>query len=592
MKLMDRFNTADKSVDAVATSLVNTFNSQLVDQASASQRFIYRDFTLYRNTYVMPFYAPHLQAYCQHSDQEKEQVELAYSATNSNHRGRIDALSLRLLYSDLELHQSRKPDTQIAALVFEMLEQLRVESLQPEQWPGMKMNIDGLFTHWSRTFYHSGLTDTSVGILLYTLAQVTRARLMAAAVLPETESLIEHTRAALAPVIGVQLSGLRRHRLAQNRYGDYALELAVIIEGMIAAEESVLPSEEQAANRDEVTNGFTILLDVASADVGGGAKADSQLSAGLVEAKQIYKVFTTQFDKVIFPANLVRAELLQEYRHHLDKLVLQQRINLSRLARQFSTKLSRPEVNGWQSSKDEGYIDGGRLPLLISSPSETDLFYQPHLTPVIDCHVSLLVDCSGSMKTHVNQIATMLDILVRALDMAGAATEVLGFTTGAWNGGLALKQWRRQACPPNPGRLNPVSHLIFKHCDQSWRRARLGLASMLKLDLFREGIDGEAVQWASQRLLAQEASRKILVVISDGSPMDTATNQANTPCYLDHHLKDVVSAQQRLGVEVIGLGVGIDLSAYYPNNLAIDLEQELDVALFNRLIEAITKTKR
>jgi cobaltochelatase CobT len=278
------------------------------------------------------------------------------------------------------------------------LEQLRVESLLPQQWPGMKINIDDLFTHWSRTFYHSGLTDTAVGILLYTLAQVTRARLMAVAVLPETESLIEHTRAALAPVIGAELSGLRRYRQAQNRYGDYALQLAVIIEDMIAAEESVLPPDEQVANRDEAVKGFTILLDVASADGGGVTKADTKLSAGLVEAKQTYRVFTTQFDKVIFPANLVRAELLQEYRHHLDKRVLQQRINLSRLARQFSTKLSRPEVNGWQSSKDEGYIDGGRLPLLISSPSETDIFYQPHLTPVIDCHVSVLVDCSGSMK--------------------------------------------------------------------------------------------------------------------------------------------------------------------------------------------------
>ena len=586
----------DKKTDNVATSLLNTFNSQLGAQTGLPVAYSYREFTLYCNTRVMPFYAPHLQVYWSntacHESQKKAGSSTVEAILAPDPRGIIDALSLRLLYSDLSLHQSRKPATQIAALVYEMLEQSRVESLIPTQWPGMRLNVDSLFTHWSQSFYYSGLTNTGVGILLYTLAQVCRARLMAQAVLAETESLIEHTRLALATSIGTQLSGLRQCRHNQSKYGDYVLEIASIIEAMIEVESRELTADEQRESHDKVVKGFTILLEVDSHESAVLPTANTGTSGVLVAASQVYKVFTTQFDKMIFPVNLVRTELLQEYRHQLDKLVLQQKTNINRLARQISIKLSRPELDGWQSSKDDGYVDGGRLPLLISSPSEKDIFYQVDVKPNIHCHVSFLVDCSGSMKARIRQVATVLDILVRAFDMAGTTTEVLGFTTGAWNGGLALKQWRRQACPPNPGRLNPVWHLIFKHSKQSWRRARLGLASMLKLDLFREGIDGEAVHWACQRLLTQESTRKILVVISDGCPMDTATNQTNDRFYLDNHLKAVVAEQQKSGVEIVGLGVGIDLSPYYPNNLGIDLTRDLYVSMFDEVIEMITKLKK
>ncbi|PKG55209.1 cobalt chelatase [Shewanella sp. GutDb-MelDb] len=571
----------DSSADRLATSLLNTFNSPFSAHTGLSQHCVYRNVKLYLDTCVMPFYAPHLQHYWQEFPLNEPDI-----------KGRIDALSLRLIYSDTVLHQSLKPETQIAGLVFEMLEQARVESLLPPQWPGMALNIDQLFRHWSRTFHDSGLTDTTVGILLYTLAQMCRARLMAQAVSAETESLIEHTRAALSGAIGTPLSGLRRCQQDQQKYADYALEIAHIIETMIETEQRILAANEGATNTEKVLKGFAILLDVVSHEGEGIATGIIDNNKGRSKVKSVYHVFTTQFDKVVFPAKLVRAELLREYRTHLDKLVLQQTININRLARQIVLKLSQLELDGWQSAKDEGYIDGGRLPLIVCSPSETALFYQAHLKPIIHSQVSFLVDCSGSMKTHANKVATLLDILVRALDVAKVETEVLGFTTGAWNGGPALKQWRRQACPPHPGRLNSVSHLVFKQAKQSWRSGRLGLASMLKLDLYKEGIDGEAVEWASQRLLNQETQRKILIVISDGSPMDTATHQTNDPLYLDNHLKDVVFAQQRLGVEIIGVGVGIDLSSYYPRNLAIDLGQELDVSLFNTLVDLITSTKR
>lgn len=212
------------------------------------------------------------------------------------------------------MHQSRQPATQIAALVYEMLEQFRVESLIPRQWPGMRFNVDSLFTHWSQSFYYSGLTNTAIGILLYTLGQVSRAKLMAQAVLAETESVIEHTRLALATSIGTQLSGLRQSRHDQSLYGDYALDIASIIESMIEVESCELTADEQRDNRDKVVKGFTILLEIENHESVEFPIVNTGTSRVLVAASQVYQVFTTQFDKVIFPANLVRIELLQEYR--------------------------------------------------------------------------------------------------------------------------------------------------------------------------------------------------------------------------------------------------------------------------------------
>ena len=192
--------------------------------------------------------------------------------------------------------------------------------------------------------------------------------------------------------------------------------------------------------------------------------------------------------------------------------------------------------------------------------------------PVADCVVSFLIDCSGSMKQHMESVAMVVDVFVRALEQAGMASEVLGFTTGAWNGGRARRDWQRTGRPLHPGRLNEVCHMVFKDADTPWRRARRDMAALLKADLFREGIDGEAVDWACNRLGARCEARRLLVVLSDGCPMDSATQLANDPYYLDHHLRDVVARREAGGaVRIHGLGVGLDLSPYYRRSHALDL---------------------
>ena len=188
------------------------------------------------------------------------------------------------------------------------------------------------------------------------------------------------------------------------------------------------------------------------------------------------------------------------------------------------------------------------------------------------------------MKAHVEKVAMLTDLLVRACEQAGVGTEVLGFTTGAWNGGRARLDWLARGRQPRPGRLNELSHMVFKRAEDTWQRARPDIAALFKADLFREGVDGEAIEWACTRLAAHPCARRILVVVSDGSPMDAATAHANDAGYLDDHLRDVLARHERLrDVEVIGLGIGCDPSLFYRHCAALDPAARLDMAQLARL---------
>jgi cobaltochelatase CobT len=192
------------------------------------------------------------------------------------------------------------------------------------------------------------------------------------------------------------------------------------------------------------------------------------------------------------------------------------------------------------------------------------------------------------MKQHIESVAMLVDVFVRALEQAGADSEVLGFTTGAWNGGRAQRDWQRAGRPPHPGRLNERCHMVFKDADTPWRRARPGIAALLKSDLFREGIDGEAVDWACTRMALRGVNRRVLIVISDGSPMDSATALANDGHYLDQHLREVVARREQGGaVQICGVGVGLDLSPYYRRSQVLDLSGSASNEAFRDVVALI-----
>jgi cobaltochelatase CobT len=308
----------------------------------------------------------------------------------------------------------------------------------------------------------------------------------------------------------------------------------------------------------------------------GFVAASSGQSRLLAESGDAYRVFTTEFDTEVDAGSLVRAAQLDEFRERLDQRIAQQAIQQARLTRELQAVLAMPQRDGWQGGLEEGHIDGRQLSRLITSPSERRLFQQEQLTPQSDAAVGFLIDCSGSMRQHIEAVATLIDVMVRALDQIGVTSEVLGFTTGAWTGGRAQKAWLRAGRPAHPGRLNETCHLVFKDSDTPWRRARRSIAALLKPDLFRESVDGEAVLWAARRLVERCDGRRLLLVFSDGSPTDGATSLANDPHYLDHHLSHVVAQLSAQGeVEIYGVGVGLDLSPYYRQNRAFDLSNSV-----------------
>lgn len=538
----------------------------------------YRGRRLYRGVAPLAIHAPHLRV----DSDEDEFIDC---------RALADAMALRLRHSDADMHRAACPPDGVARLVFEWLEQLRVESLVPADLPGMAANLRTRFENWSRSFYREGLTRGRLGMLMYTVAQMCWSRLMAYPVLHETEDYIEGTRFSLTGKLGTALAGIRRTRADQHAFIPHALSIARVVdetyrEALAASSEAT--ADDAGDDEEAAQSRFALLLDFESDDDDGIAAAMSGHSKLFEAQAQAYRVYTTAFDQELAARDQVRDALLHEYRTRLDRRIAEQGVNLARLARLLRAELAQPRRDGWLFGQEEGRIDGRRLAQLVSAPAERRLFLQDQTVPVADCLVTFLIDCSGSMKTHAEPVAALVDIFVRALDMIGARSEVLGFTTGAWNGGRAYQDWLRRGRPAAPGRLNEVCHLVFKRAEHHWRRSRLDLAALLKPDLYREGIDGEAVDWACERMLAREADRRILVVISDGCPADSATGLANDAFYLDNHLKSVVARREaERAVDIFGLGVGLDLSPFYRRCLATDMSEALDNELLFEIVQRI-----
>jgi cobaltochelatase CobT len=548
---------------------------------SAQAGLHFRSRRLYRGTQLLPLFAPHLHPVLDRDD-------------FASFRGAADGLALRLRRSDAELHRQHCPTDPVERLLFELLEQTRVESLVPAGMPGLADNLRHRHAAWLHNFHASGLTETARGLLLFTVVQICRMRVTGEPVLEDTEDLMETTRGALSPLIGHDLAGLRRQRHDQAAYAVHALNIARLVAQMSqGAQDDANDSAPTPTAPDPDRAAFSLMMDLEADPEEGVSAAVTGRSLVLQGAQNRYQVFTRAYDRELRPATLVRPAQLREYREQLDRRIASEKFNIGRLSRELRALLALPQRDGWDGEQEEGHIDGRQLARLIASPAERRLFRTEHLTPVADCVVSFLMDCSGSMKQHMLAVATWVDVLARALEQAGAQSEVLGFSTGAWNGGRAQRDWQRSGKPPHPGRLNEASHLVFKEAATSWQRARAPLAALLKADLFREGIDGEAVDWAAQRLAKLDARRRLLIVISDGCPMDRATEMANDAFYLDNHLKDVAQRLEQGGqIELFGVGVGLDLSPYYTRNVALDLSDATGPGALREVLGLLAKYAR
>lgn len=510
-------------------------------------------------------------------------------------RGAADGLALRLIHSDAALHAALLPEDPLEKTLFEILEQLRVETQLSDDHPGIRRNLTHRFRHWCLQYHHSGMTENQVGLLLFCILQTVWSRLTGYPTLAETEGLIEPQRAVLAPHIGTDLLGLRRNRNNQARFAEHALAIGRELSSIIDAGRSEGATDAKRQRAKVAAAGFELLLEPDEQPVeidAPGSTPQQQSEQQLGEALSEYRVFNNRYDREVSAAKLVRLAQLRELREQLDRRIRCQGINTPRLARQLSRILAAPRLSGWRFGEEEGHLDAQRLALLVTSPGERRLFRQEQYRPHSDCQVTFLIDNSGSMKPHIESIALLVDVFSRAFEQAGASSEILGFTTGSWNGGRPFKEWRGRGSPADPGRLNELCHIVYKDAEKSWRRARPEIAALLKPNLFREGIDGEALLWASGRLQASQAARKILIVISDGCPMESMTHQHNAADYLDKHLQRVSEQIERRGeIELLALGVGLDLSRYYRRSLALDISQSLDNALFDEVVRLLASDR-
>ena len=501
-------------------------------------------------------------------------------------RGVFDAIGLRLRFSDQTLHARNEPDDLVARIVFDMSEQLRCESLVPDSLPGVKRNTQVAFEAWGRS---EQLSSTAIGLLLFTVMHVVRSRLVAPINDDLIEDQIESTRFTLATQIGANVRAMSHTTENQEAFAAHALSLAATISGMVAdSSETATEANTASASLFVPPEWANLEPDEGDVHVGGITAPNEHIDPTTLDTIGGYRVFTRAHDVERAGQDLYPTDRLRELRESLDEQVAAQSVSPFTLARRLQRLFIGAERDGWRSGEDEGVLDGARLGQVIANPMNHSVFRQERYRPVAPAVVSFLIDNSGSMKRQRHQTVTVLvDTLARALDLAGATSEVLGFTTNAWNGGEPLREWRRAGEPTNPGRLAEASHIIYKDADTPWKRSRLSVAAMMKTQHFREGIDGEAVVWAYRRLLSRPEPKKFLIVLSDGVPMEAATLNANGEGYLETHLRRVTQHIDRDRVVTLG-AVTIDQSVdmIFNKSVQMDLSGTLTLGEY-RLLETL-----
>ncbi len=509
----------------------------------------------------------------------------------SRSRGVIDALGMRLRHSDRQLHRSMSPPRGFARLVFDVCEQTRCESLIDPAFKGIKDNMDQAFMQWCQEAHGSGFCDSDLGILLYSVIHMLRARLIGTFEDETAEALIEATRANLGPIIGKSLYRLKALKHDQRAFAEPAIQISEALEQLVINANDDIEDSRTLSDRHSIVlppgwNDDGVDGELESEGIGVGLDASiSEASAEQLERIGDYRVFTKEFDVEVRSVDLFDANKRLQLRQQLDKLVLAQAVSVPRLARELQLLLATPQRDGWLFGQDEGMVDARRLGQIVSNPENRHIFVQDRQQLKSDAVVSFLIDNSGSMKRQrFEAVAVLVDTYCRALGLAGIHSEVLGFTTADWNGGKAMKQWRSIGQPENPGRIGESMHIVYKTADSRWRRSRSAVACLLDTKHFREGIDGEALIWAYQRLRKRSEANRYLVVISDGAPMDSATHNTNRDGFLIDHLASVARVidkdpQIRMGA----IGIDLDLSTTFARSANLDLGGTLGQASYRVL---------
>ncbi len=543
-------------------------------------------------------------------------------------RGQADSIALRLACHNVDVHKRLSPRAPAARAVFEAVEQARVEAIGARRMEGVAQNLDAMTEDRFQHSRYAEIRERAEAPLEQAVALIVRERLTGQKPPKNAQRLVDLWRSNIEQRAGRDLDRLAGSIEDQRGFGHCvrrllaALELAEDLGSDNAGEEE--PSDEAQANaddgepfqgqRDDGVEAAETEAAEATEAAGETTLDTSEATAGEFEAEDEgdaaegeqpaesrrpplrsrpeqrapdYRAFSKRFDETIAAEALCEPEELDRLRAYLDKQLQNLSSIVGRLANRLQRRLMAQQSRSWEFDLEEGVLDPARLSRIIVDPQQPLSFKREKDTDFRDTVVTLLLDNSGSMRGRpITVAATCADILARTLERCGVKVEILGFTTRAWKGGQSREAWLQAGKPPSPGRLNDLRHIIYKAADAPWRRARKNLGLMMREGLLKENIDGEALDWAHKRLLGRPEQRRILMMISDGAPVDDSTLSVNPGNYLERHLRHVIEdIETRSPIELIAIGIGHDVTRYYRRAVTIVDAEELGGAMTEKLAE-------
>lgn len=541
-------------------------------------------------------------------------------------RGQSDAMALRCAQHDNNIHTALLPEGPNARALFEAVEQARVEAIGALKMPGCAKNLAAALEEKYATPETMKIESREQAPLEDAAALLIREQLTGAPPPESAARIVDLWRPWIEKKAGEELRQLGEVVDDQREFAQSIRDLIQALDmgdelgdpqeqensdGEDGSEEQGPDDENQTGESEEDEGSSTAECDESDTDGEEGEQqamdmdADDQPddadNADLPEGQQPwrpdmpfsnqlnldYGVFTPKFDEIVLASELCDPEELIRLRGYLDKQLGPLQGVITRLANRLQRRLLAQQNRSWEFDLEEGILDAARLSRVVTDPLHSLSFKRELDSDFRDTVVTLLIDNSGSMRGRPIMVAaTCADILARTLERCSVKTEILGFTTKAWKGGQSREQWLAAGKPETPGRLNDLRHIIYKDADMPWRRAKANLGLMMREGLLKENIDGEALLWAHQRLLGRPEHRRILIVISDGAPVDDSTLSVNSGSYLERHLRTVIKEiESHSPVELIAIGIGHDVTRYYERAITLVDAEELGGAMTDKLAE-------
>ena len=540
-------------------------------------------------------------------------------------RGTADRFALRTRYHDEALHDQGRPAAGVAQDLFDAVEESRIAAIGTYLMRGVQDNLHHQLDDALQQQGAYDITSTEDAPLGQAVGLFLREKLIAAELPESAARVLDPWRTYIEDRVGTQLSDFEGKVFDQEAFSELARSL--IADFGLAEDfgqddqngdqddtddqeqEAEAEAGDEGADQDQGAEGDLsdaiegdVPVDMDASDLtesdgsedDGGAPPDANAQRSWARPKTFeYQAYTTEFDEVVFADQLCDSEELDRLRGVLDQHLQNSQIIISKLANRLQRKLMAQQSRAWEFDLEEGVLDTSRLPTIIMDPFSSLAFKQEKETKFKDTVVSILIDSSGSMRGRSISIAAMCaDILGRTLERCSVKVEILGFTTKAWRGGQARELWLQRGKPQQPGRLNDLRHIIYKAADMPWRRARRNLGLMMREELLKENIDGEALLWAYNRIHGRPEDRKILMVISDGLPVDNSTLLVNPSNFLEQHLKFAIDQIENTdSVELVAIGIGHDVTHHYERAVTITDAEQLGDAMTEQLVGLFDEQK-